>query len=150
MLFQETGINREFEHVIFVCLLGSFLASYQVNLYMDEGESQGRRRGSWNWKLLWQREGKGWLGWEEGEFLDPCCSFWREFLSLSLLPAFFVSINRFCLCGSFVEGCPAGRVPSLIGMCHSAEGKINRWPFLASPLLPALINTFICILSLWL
>lgn len=74
-------------------------------------------------------------GWGEKRerFLDPCCSFCREFLSLSLLPAFFVSFNRFCLCGSFVEGCPAGRVPSLIGKCHSAEGKINRWPFLASP-----------------
>lgn len=38
MLFQETGINREIEHVIFVSLLESFLASYQVKLYIDEGE----------------------------------------------------------------------------------------------------------------
>ena len=91
-------------------------------------------------------------GWGEKRerFLDPRCSFCREFLSLSLLPALHVSINRFCSCLSFAEACQAGRMPSLIGMCHSAEGKSNRWPFLASTPPAALINTFICILSLWL
>ena len=91
-------------------------------------------------------------GWGEKResFLDPCCSFCREFLSQSLLSALLVSINRFCLCLSFGEGCWAGGMPSLIGMCHGAEGKSNRWPFLAPTLPPALINTFICILSLWL
>lgn len=76
-------------------------------------------------RLAGVRRGRG--------FLIPVALSVENFF-LSLLPAFFVSINRFCLCGSFVEGCPAVRVPSLIGMCHSAEGKINRWPFLASPL----------------
>lgn len=125
--------------------LGSFLASDCVNLSIDEGERQGRR----NWKLLWQREGRDWLGWEGRSSLIPVALSVENFF-LSPLLALPISINRFCLRLSCGEGSQTGRMPSLIGMCHSAEGKSNRWSFLTPTLPPALINTFICILSLWL
>lgn len=124
---------------------GRFLASDWVSLSIGEGERQGRR----NWKLLWQREGRDWLGWEGRSFLIPVALSVENFFLFPLL-ALPISINRFCVCLSCAEGSQTGRMPSLIGMCHRAEGKSNRWSFLTPTLLPALINTFICILSLWL
>lgn len=84
MLFQETGINREFEHVIFVFLLGSFLAGYQVNLYIwmrvrVRAEGEGVEIESCSDK---EKAKAGW-GEKRERFLDPCCSFCREFLSVS-------------------------------------------------------------------
>lgn len=107
-------LENENKQKIYTCnlvyLLGSFLASYQVNLYIDEGERQGRRRVSWNWRLVWQKEGKGWLGWEEGEVSWSLLLFLQKISSLFL--ALLISINRFCLCLSFVEGYQIGRMPS--------------------------------------
>ena len=95
------------------------------------------------------KEKADWLWWERRGFLI-CVALSEENFFPPLLLALPTSINRFCLCLSCVEGSQTGSMPSLIGMCHSVEGKSNRWPFLASTLPPALINTFICILSLWL
>lgn len=114
------------------------------------GWETGQKESELKLKAALTEKAKAGWGEKRERFLDPCCSFCREFLSLSLLLVLLRSINRFCLCGSFVEGCQAGRMPSFTGMCHSAEGKSNRWPFLSHTPPPALINTFICILSLWL
>lgn len=142
--------NKQNLNVIFKYLLGSFLASYQVNLYIDEGERQGRRA-SWKWKLLWQRDGKGWLGWEEREvpwspllFLQrilfsasphgcPCTHQWMPFMS--------------CLCGNLLgrrNTRPHWNV-STVQRPEAIDGP--SWP-LRPP--SALRNTFICLLSLWL
>lgn len=133
----------------FVYWLGSFLANHQVNLYRWGWETGQESRVEIEGCSDKEKAKAGW-GEKRERFLDPCCSFCREFFSLPLLLALLVSINRFCLCLNFVEGSQAGKIPSLIGMCHRAEGESNRWPFLASTPPPALINTFICILSLWL
>lgn len=50
-------------------------------------------------------------GEQRERFLDPCCSFCREFLSLSLLLALLISINRFCLCLSFAEAVGLAECP---------------------------------------
>lgn len=95
------------------------------------------------------KEKADWLQWGQWSFLISIALSVENFFPSPPL-ALPTSINRFCLCLSCADGNQTGRMPSLIGMCHSVEGKSNRWPFLASTLPPALINTFICILSLWL
>lgn len=76
--------------------------------------------------------------------------FFLERISFSVSPSWpclYPSADSVYVLAWLKAASQAGRRPTLIGMCHSAEGKRNRWPPLATPAPPALINTFICILS---
>lgn len=145
MLNAVLGNENKQHFNTWFCILARTFPSKWLSLSIGEGERQGTR----NWKPLWQREGRDWLGWEGRSFLIPVALSVENFF-LSPLLALPISINSFCVCLSCAEGSQTGRMPSLIGMCHRAEGKSNQWSFLTPTLLPALINTFICILSLWL
>lgn len=135
----------------FCILAGKFPSKLPSLPYVDEGERKGRRGLSWNWRMdrCPDREKPKAGCSETGKRLFDPVPLSVENFCLSSWP-FFISINRFCLGFSFAEGSWAGRMPSLLGICLGAEAKSNRWPFLAPPPPPALINTFICILSLWL
>lgn len=82
MLFQEMGINREFKRYFLILARKFPIKLSSQPLYRWAWE--GRRRASWNWKLLWQRDGGGWLGWEKGEVSwSPLLSLQRILFSVS-------------------------------------------------------------------
>lgn len=125
-------------------MLGSFLSSYQVNLYIDEGEraeesklklkaalTKRRRR------LAGVRKGRGFL-------IPVTLSAENSFLRLSSWPSSYPSTDSFYAL-PLRKPLRRAEYPPSLECVHSAEAGSNRWPFLAPTPPPALINTFICL-----
>lgn len=93
-------------------------------------------------RLAGVRKGRGFL-------IPVTLSAENSFLCLSSWPSSYPSTDSFYAL-PLRKPLRLAEYPPSLECVHSAEAGSNRWPFLAPTPPPALKNTFICLLSLWL
>lgn len=147
MLFQEMGINRELKRY-FLILAGNFPRRLSSQpLYRWGWETGQESKLKVKAALTKRRQRLVGVRGGRGSLLPVTLSAENSFLCLPSRPSLYLMPFMPCLCGNLLgcwNTCPHWNV-STVQRPEAIDGP--SWP---PPPPPALINTCICLLSLWL